>query len=486
MLNVFMSIVNMNITACWAILIVICLRMLIKKVSKEIAFLLWIPVGLRLICPITLPSIFRIISRESAMLMQVEQISDSVIKAGMVTVATNNQGNSAAGIPICQIFMLIWLFGVLGLFAYMIISTWRMNVRVRRTANLMYDNVYRLPWKGSAFVFGLIRPRIYLSDKLDGEQVGHIILHEQAHITRKDHWWKMIGFTILMLHWFNPVVWLAYMLLCKDMEFACDERVIRKMNRQEKARYSESLLQCSINLKGGSIMSVAFSKGCIKRRIRSICQHKRPAKWIACVTAMIVVLVCVILLTGTTQAQQDMSGSAVLSNQMVINENANSVTDVAPEPEDGIPAFWRADPPETFEDVIDHYASVWGVSEHQTGPYFHSYKIICQQQTDTYAIAYIAHCSVYYRDGKNAELPQMYYLKITSEIKDGVYFNCNVTSNNNDQMLEEIRQECQVNIDDENALWDKLASQCYAVINETRQNHSNVLNANEFLGYSIG
>jgi beta-lactamase regulating signal transducer with metallopeptidase domain len=149
--------------------------------------------------------------------------------------------------------------GILALALYGIMSYLRVKKKIS-TAVLFRDNIYQSEAVASPFVLGMIRPKIYLPFAMTGSEMLHVIAHEEAHIRRKDHWWKPLGFAILALHWFNPLLWLAYVLLCRDIEMACDEKVVKSLNTEERADYSQALLHCSVGRRMIASCPLAFGE----------------------------------------------------------------------------------------------------------------------------------------------------------------------------------------------------------------------------------
>lgn len=470
MTQILSTIFRMSFSACWIVLAVVLLRLLLKGAPKSMRVLLWIPVALRLCLPFSINSIYSLLPQSvtaPAAVTRVTAVGTTIASAMDTVTAPSVQ----AGLSVKEIAAIVWGVGMALMLGYMLICHIRLHRKLRQ-ASPLWRNIYTIPGNGSAFVYGVFRPRIYLPDELDEIQAGHVIAHEQAHINRKDHWWKLLGFMVLTVHWFNPFVWLAYALLCRDLELACDERVIRTMSNREKAEYSEALLLCSLTPKGRASFPVAFSKISVKNRIKAIVNYKKPTLWVSLVLIVAIAVLSICFLTDPVQAQQEIL-PPVTTEQSSAAEDSAVVQrpDVAPEPEPGIPAFWITDPPESFEDVIDHYASVWGVSEHGDGTYFHAYKTVAQRETKTEALAYVALYSIYCPSGGNMEERSVCYLKVTSEIVDGRYLECNVTSNPDLQMLAEIQNEFGENIlasdKERKNLEEELAIQCRSLLSDT-------------------
>ena len=200
-------------------------------------------------------------------------------------------------------------------------------LRVKRstgTAVLLRDNIYRSDNLSSPFVFGIIRPRIYLPVNIDGGDMEHVIAHEKAHIRRKDHLWKPLGFLILAVHWFNPLIWLAYALLCRDIELACDEKVVKELNSRQKADYSQALLTCSVNRRGIAACPLAFGEIGVKGRVKQVLSYKKPTFWLIAAAVIVCVIFAVCFLTDpkSDTVPPDAPVMIVVSNEQSIEVKA--------------------------------------------------------------------------------------------------------------------------------------------------------------------
>ena len=211
-----------------------------------------------------------------------------------VTVPTNNGNN------VMTILTIVWIIGILLLVAYTVISYWRLHREID-TAVRYKDNIFQSENVSSPFVLGLIKPRIYLPFKLDGQDMEHVVAHEQAHIRRKDHWWKPLGFLLLTIHWFNPLMWLAYVLLCRDIELACDEKVIKRLSNEQRADYTQALVACSVNRRMIAACPLAFGEVGVKDRVKSVMNYKKPAFWVIIIAVIVCVGVAVCFLTNPKQ-----------------------------------------------------------------------------------------------------------------------------------------------------------------------------------------
>ena len=289
---VFLKILNMSITAGWLILAVILLRALLKKAPKWVFCLLWGLVALRLVCPVSLESVLSLIpSRETIPGDIARQAAPSIhsgislVDKSLNPVIAEKLGPGEALTSANPLKVLIplgaalWAAGILILLIYAFIS----YIKLRRSvaAGLPLEkHVYVCDQIKAPFILGFFRPRIYLPSSLGGKTLKHVLAHELAHLRRRDHLWKPLGFLLLALHWFNPLCWLAYILLCRDIEGACDEKVIRDMDREQLADYSQALLDMSFPRRRIAACPLAFGEVGVKERVKGILNYKKPAFWV--------------------------------------------------------------------------------------------------------------------------------------------------------------------------------------------------------------
>lgn len=233
-------------------------------------------------------------------------------------------------IPILSI---VWVVGVAALLLYTAVSYWRLRCKVSE-AVILRDNIYQSENVASPFVLGIIKPKIYLPYHMDGQDLSHVVSHEQAHIRRRDHWWKPLGFLLLTIHWFNPLMWLAYVLLCRDIELAYDEKAIKELNNEQRADYTQALVTCSVNYRMITACPLAFGEVGVKERVKSVMNYKKPAFWIIvlAVIACVVVAVCFLTnpagtaLTKWTIDEVDMSAALSDVRSMTVRYNSESVS----------------------------------------------------------------------------------------------------------------------------------------------------------------
>ena len=204
-------------------------------------------------------------------------------------------------IPLASV---LWIIGMAVLLLYAAISYWRLCRKVD-TAVLRRNNIFQSENVSAPFVLGIIKPRIYLPFKMDGQELEAVVAHEQAHICRKDHWWKPLGFLLLTIHWFNPLMWVAYVLLCRDIEMACDEKVIKALDNAHRADYTQALLACSVNRRRITACPLAFGEVGVKERVKSVMNYKKPAFWVVTLAVLSCVVVAVCFLTNPRQDSFD-------------------------------------------------------------------------------------------------------------------------------------------------------------------------------------
>ena len=305
MSEIFLKIINMSISASYIVLAVLLLRLLLKKAPKWITVVLWGIVAVRLACPFSIESVLSLIPSSEVVSPNIMTDKTPTINTGIPIINsalnpvisesfTPNPGDSANPLQIwIPVLTAIWIVGMVALLIYTVIS----YARVRRkigTAVLYKDNIYQSENVVSPFVLGIIKPKIYLPFNMNEKDMEHVVAHEMAHIRRKDHLWKPLGFLLLTLHWFNPLMWLGYVLLCRDIELACDEKVIGELDHDARADYSEALLTCSVNRRMIAACPLAFGEVGVKDRVKSVLNYKKPAFWIiiAAVVACVAVAVC--------------------------------------------------------------------------------------------------------------------------------------------------------------------------------------------------
>ena len=307
--DVFLKLVNLSISASWLILAVLVLRVVLKKAPKWVMPLLWGVVALRLVCLFSIESALSLIpSAETIPSEIVTETREPVLyEQATLDIATNPTLPSAAEVPVgvsrqqaqvdFNIYSVLWLAGMAALLVHALVSAGKLK-RKLATAILLRDNIYESEFVDSPFVFGVVKPNIYLPMHMDEGTAAYVIAHERAHLARRDHWWKVLGYLVLALHWFNPLVWVAYILFCRDIELACDEKVVKGLDGAARADYSQALLSCAAPKRAVAACPLAFGEGNIKTRVKSALHYKKPAFWVAAAAVLAVVIVAVCFLTN--------------------------------------------------------------------------------------------------------------------------------------------------------------------------------------------
>ncbi|MBQ9993909.1 MAG: hypothetical protein IJP17_04285, partial [Clostridia bacterium] len=330
--TIFIELLNMSISSCWLILAVILLRLLLRRAPRNILCILWAFVGVRLLLPFAPESIFSLVPSAEAvpdgiLLSQTPGIStgiDPIDHSLNPIISDAFAPEAGASVNPLQVVAfaasILWMLGVLAMLAYGAISYIRLRRRVAASINLRGDT-WLCDDIDSPFIAGIIRPRIFVPSDVDNAQLAYIEAHERAHIERRDQLWKFLAFVILSIHWFNPAVWAAYILFCRDVEFACDERVIKNLELSERKEYSRALLSCSMPHHSAAVCPPAFGEVGVKRRIESVLSYKKPASWLitAAVIACVVVALC--FLTNPTTS---IDGEAEAYLHAVILEEGRS------------------------------------------------------------------------------------------------------------------------------------------------------------------
>jgi len=339
---VFLHILNIAITASWLVLAVVLLRFVLKKAPKWATCLLWGIVALRLLLPFSLESALSLIPDaepipESIIITgtptvnsglegvdqvpgQVpDQVVDSVISGSLAT----TPGDSADPVQVLVFAAsIVWIAGIILMLGYGAFSYFRLKHKVR--ASLCKEGrVYLCDSIETPFILGIFRPRIYLPSGMAESEIPYVIAHEEAHLKRKDHLWKPLGFLLLAVYWFNPLLWVGYILLCRDIENACDEKAIKDSDTAYKVSYSEALLACSIHRRTVMACPLAFGEVGVKSRIRAVLHYKKPAFWVIVVAILVLIVTCVCFLTDPVTEKDEVT-TAVSTTEMPVTTTPQS------------------------------------------------------------------------------------------------------------------------------------------------------------------
>ena len=310
MAAVFLKLLNLSISASWLVLAVLVLRLISKRSPKWVNVLLWGIVALRLVLPFSIESALSLIPSAETVSPAAVQFDPAPTITSGVSVIDNAVNPSLsehfAAVPTASVNPLyvwteiagwVWLIGLGAMLLYALVSYLRLRRRVS-VSLCVRENIYLCDAIASPFILGVVKPRIYLPSTLDEVQQQNVLSHERAHLVRRDHWWKPLGFALLAVYWFNPVLWLAYALLCRDIELACDERVIRTMDESAVKTYSAVLLACSMPRKAVITCPLAFGEVGVKERVKNALHYKKPAFWVVAASVIVCIVVAVCFLTN--------------------------------------------------------------------------------------------------------------------------------------------------------------------------------------------
>ena len=310
MAAVFLKLLNLSISASWLVLAVLVLRLISKRAPKWVNVLLWGIVALRLMLPFSVESALSLIPSAETVSPAVVQFDPAPTITSGVNIIDNAVNPSLsehfAAVPTASVNPLyvwteiagwVWLIGLGAMLLYALVSYLRLRRRVS-VSLCVRENIYLCDAISSPFILGVVKPRIYLPSGLDEVQRQNVLSHERAHLARRDHWWKPLGFALLAVYWFNPALWLAYTLLCRDIELACDERVIRTMDESAVKTYSTVLLACSMPRKAVITCPLAFGEIGVKERVRNALHYKKPAFWVVAASVAVCIVVAVCFLTN--------------------------------------------------------------------------------------------------------------------------------------------------------------------------------------------
>lgn len=332
--DLFLDVLNISITATWVSIGVMIVRLILKKAPKWISCILWAIVGIRLVFPFSIESVVSLIP-SSKTINTIVYDSTPYIQFGIepidssfnnylgdnyfegVTVLLQNTSN------ILTILGIVWITGIIVMMLYTFISFLKLKKSVNESA-LLKENIWICDNIHTPFILGVVKPRIYIPSSLNEQDGLYVLAHEKAHLKRLDHLWKPLGFFILSFYWFNPVLWIAYVLLCRDIESACDEKVIRDKGNEIIKAYSTALLNCSISRKNITACPLALGETGIKERVKGVLSYKKPAFWIIVVAVIVVIITSVCLLTNPKTDKLDSSSTNI--NLITASTNCDLVS----------------------------------------------------------------------------------------------------------------------------------------------------------------
>ncbi|MGI5859985.1 MAG: M56 family metallopeptidase [Tepidanaerobacteraceae bacterium] len=309
MSGLFITVLNMSLTASYVALVVIIIRMLLGKSPKIFSYVIWAVVWFRLVCPVSFESPLSLVPIKSPIPYDITTSTNPMVRFGLRSVDNVLNQSIKSSVPtvnpaasvnpmgvVMEIAAVIWLLGIAVILCYSIVSYFRLKIRLS-TATLFKDNIFETDRIKTPFVLGFIRPKIFIPTGLAQKELDYILKHEQVHIKRKDYIIKPMAFLAVVLHWFNPLIWLCYFLMSKDMEMSCDESVIKQSREDIRASYSHSLLSLSAK-QSGFLIPLAFGESNIKSRIKNVLNYKKPVFWIVFIAVVLVIVVSIALMAN--------------------------------------------------------------------------------------------------------------------------------------------------------------------------------------------
>lgn len=316
MTKAFLQLANMSITASFLICAVLVLRLLLRKVPKNLLLWLWALVGVRLALPFSLKSALSLIPKAQPIPADIALSPAPAIQTGVTVIdqavgpviAENFTPAPAASANPLQVVLpiltAVWLVGVACMGLYALISFLRLRKKVRVSLRLR-GRIYLCDHIPTPFLLGLVRPRIYLPSDMEPEHQKYVLRHEYAHLRHHDNWWKLLGFLLLSVYWFHPLVWVSYMLFCRDLEMACDERVVKDMSGEDRKNYSYALLACAAPKHIFSVCPVAFGENSVKSRIKNVLRFKKAGIWAAALVLLIAAVTAICFLTNPREESEE-------------------------------------------------------------------------------------------------------------------------------------------------------------------------------------
>ena len=337
----FLKILNLSITASWLILAIILIRPIMKKVPKWIQCALWILVAVRLVCPYSIESMFSVIPSSEPIPQNIEmesrtaQVINPVIKENIQAAVSANANPMQIMIGVLSY---LWILGILVMLGYAIFGIFRLK-RLTRVFVEIGENIRACDEVKSPFILGVIKPIIYVPSIYESETLEYVQLHENAHLRRHDNLWKPLGYVLLAIYWFNPLCWAAYILLCRDIEMACDEKVVWELDKEGKAAYSETLLKCSFHQKRILVSPLGFGEVGVKQRVKSVLNYKKPTFVVILFGIVMVIIVALLFLTNpnsekgikqTPESDSLVEDTESDSSENMIEENATNIIEFKP------------------------------------------------------------------------------------------------------------------------------------------------------------
>lgn len=305
--RLFLTVLHMGVNAGYLILAVTAARLLLKKAPKSMICMLWMVVGLRLLCPFPIESAFSLVPEQTGTFTTQMYEDRPVIQEGTMSKTPSVQNadirpaetrkasaeKTDLTTELVTAAAWIWMAGIVLMLGYLAFSWHRVSRRVAAAVPAEAEGIrfYQCDRISAPFLFGLAVPKIYVPFSVSGQELTYVLKHEQAHKSRYDHLTKMTGYLLLAVYWFQPLVWAAYLMLCRDIELACDERVVKGIGEEHKKAYSQALLSCSSEHRAAAVCPVAFGEIVVKKRVKNILNYKKPGRWAVTAAAAVCIIV---------------------------------------------------------------------------------------------------------------------------------------------------------------------------------------------------
>ena len=346
--NLFLKIVDSSITASIIVLFILVLRFLFKKSTKKFSYILWLILLVKLIIPISLETTFNPMPNGFAKFSNRAYIGEDIqdkditpnlkVKTEEMTNPNNNQIIGAPNISktntnknkttIKNTLSYIWLIGIILFLVHGLVSNRKLEKNLEESTYL-YGNIYENKNLQTAFIHGIIRPKIYIPNYLDEKEREYIILHEETHLKRYDHIIKFFYYIVLAIHWFNPFIWLAFILMARDMELSCDEAVMKKLGNDEKENYCETLLALATGHKMKIVVPLSFSENNTKGRVKNVLDYKKPKFWVSLILVIVVVISAFFIFTKPKVNGEDIIGHVEDDEYGIYNKKFKDPREVA-------------------------------------------------------------------------------------------------------------------------------------------------------------
>lgn len=294
MSTALLQLLEMSVYGSVTLLLVMMLRVPLRKASKSVTLIAWAIAAVRLVCPFALTSVFSLMpALESAQQTGGETLTLTLSNDTVVISAARPHD------AVLTVLFVMWCIGAAAMLTYTLCAYGRTRKTLSEAVKLECD-VYECDRIPTPFIFGLFRPCIYLPSAMNEHDRTYVLAHERAHLSRYDHLWKLLGFAVLAVHWFNPLVWLAYVLFCRDMETACDERVLTVLGADSKKPYADALINCAAPTRRIAACPLAFGETDVKARVQTILGYRKPAAWATAAAMVLCLLLAVCFLTDPT------------------------------------------------------------------------------------------------------------------------------------------------------------------------------------------